>query len=118
MMNHLEGPSLKDFQCRERNYCYLFKGNRVSVLVMQVVFLFSAFSGVLVNGEIIWTMGDTGAGMMAWLNIVAILLLSKKAFALLKDYEEQRAQGKDPAFDPKLLDIDDKTGMWTKYQNR
>lgn len=102
----------------EANMRYLFKGNRVSVLVMRVVFLFSAFSGVLVNGEIIWTMGDTGAGMMAWLNIVAILLLSKKAFALLKDYEEQRAQGKDPVFDPKLLDIDDKTGVWTKYQNR
>lgn len=85
---------------------------------MRVVFLISAFSGVLVNGQVIWTMGDTGAGMMAWLNIAAILLLSKKGFAMLKDYEEQKKAGKDPVFDPAKFGIDDTTGVWGKYRNR
>lgn len=102
----------------EANTRYLFKENKVAVWVMRIIFIFSAFSGVLVNGEIIWTMGDTGAGMMAWLNIVAILLLSKKGFALLKDYEEQKKAGKDPVFDPKKFDIQDDTNVWGKYQNR
>lgn len=102
----------------EANTRYLFKENQVAVWVMRIIFIFSAFSGVLVNGEIIWTMGDTGAGMMAWLNIVAILLLSKKGFALLKDYEEQKKAGKDPVFDPKKFDIQDDTNVWGKYQNR
>jgi len=102
----------------EANVRYLFKENRKVVWGMRAVFLVSAFSGVLVNGEIIWTMGDTGAGMMAWLNIVAILLLSKKGFALLKDYEEQKKAGKDPVFDPAKFDIEDTTGVWKKYQNR
>lgn len=102
----------------ESNVRYLFKDNKKAVWVMRAVFLFSSFSGVLVNGEIIWTMGDTGAGMMAWLNIIAILLLSKKGFALLKDYEEQRKAGKDPVFDPKKFDIEDTTGVWSKFKNK
>lgn len=102
----------------ESNVRYLFKGNKAAIWVMRVVFIFSAFSGVLVNGQIIWTMGDTGAGMMAWLNIIAILLLSKKGFALLRDYEEQRKAGKDPVFDPEKFGIKDETGVWTKYKNR
>lgn len=42
---------------------------------------------------------------MAWLNIIAIVLLHKKAFASLKDYEIQNAQGLDPHFDPVRLGI-------------
>ena len=102
----------------EANTRYLFHENKTAVWIMRAVFIFSAFSGVLVNGEIVWTMGDTGAGMMAWLNIVAILLLSKKGFALLKDYEEQKKAGKDPVFDPKKFDISDETGVWDKYRNQ
>jgi AGCS family alanine or glycine:cation symporter len=43
--------------------------------------------------------------MMAWLNIIAIVLLHKKAFVSLKDYETQNAQGLDPQFDPVRLGI-------------
>lgn len=102
----------------EANTRYLFKENKTAVWVMRIVFIFSCFSGVLVNGQIIWTMGDTGAGMMAWLNIIAILLLSKKGFALLKDYEAQKKEGKDPVFDPEKFGIKDETGVWDKYKNR
>ena len=35
---------------------------------------------------------------MAWANIIAIALLAPKAVALLKDYEKQKKEGKDPAF--------------------
>jgi AGCS family alanine or glycine:cation symporter len=35
--------------------------------------------------------GISGLGLMAWLNIIAIVLLHKKAFASLKDYEIQNA---------------------------
>lgn len=102
----------------EANVRYLVKENKAAVWIMRVVFIASCFSGVLLNGEIIWTMGDTGAGMMAWLNIVAIVLLSKKGFAMLKDYEEQKKAGKNPTFDPKKFDIEDETGVWDRYQNK
>ena len=51
-------------------------------------------------------LGDIGVGLMAWLNIVAILLLQKVAFKCLRDYEAQKKAGKDPQFDPKALGIE------------
>ena len=50
---------------------------------------------------------DIGVGAMAWINIVAILLLSPKALRSLKDYERQRRSGEEPKFDPKALGIKD-----------
>jgi AGCS family alanine or glycine:cation symporter len=44
---------------------------------------------------------------MAWINIVAILLLSGKTFRILGDYERQKRDGvKNPRFDPKKLGIE------------
>ena len=57
--------------------------------------------GAIVNADAVWAMGDIGYGLMAWANIIAIALLAPKAVALLKDYEKQKKEGKDPAFDPK-----------------
>lgn len=98
----------------ESNVIYLFKGNKAAIWVIRGVFILSTFSGVLINADIIWTMGDTGAGIMAWLNIIAIVLLSKKGFAIFKDYEEQKKQGKDPTFDPAKFDIEDSQSIWKR----
>ena len=42
---------------------------------------------------------------MAWLNIIAILILQKPALVALKDYEAQKNEGKDPVFDPDRVGI-------------
>ncbi|WP_407280678.1 alanine/glycine:cation symporter family protein [Aromatoleum evansii] len=52
-----------------------------------------------------WDLGDVGVGLMAWLNIVAILIVQKPALVALKDYETQKAAGLDPVFDPEKLGI-------------
>lgn len=51
-------------------------------------------------GELIlvWNMADLFMGLMAVMNLIAILLLGKVAFAALKDYAKQRALGLDPIF--------------------
>jgi AGCS family alanine or glycine:cation symporter len=46
-----------------------------------------------------------GVGIMAWLNVIAIIILQKPAILALKDYEKQKAAGKDPVFDPVSLGI-------------
>ena len=66
----------------ESNVNYLFKGKKTAVWVIRTIFILSTFSGVLVNADIIWTMGDTGAGIMTWLNIIEVALMSKQAFAI------------------------------------
>ena len=66
------------------------------------------------NADAIWSMGDIGYGLMAWANIIAIVLLAPKASAILKDYEQQKKEGKNPVFDPAKFGIEDETGAWKR----
>lgn len=102
----------------ESNAVYLSRGNKGWVWAVRCIFILSTFSGVLVNADVIWTMGDTGAGLMAWLNMVAIVLLSKKGIAIFRDYEKQKKQGKDPAFHPEEFGIADPQGIWKRDKER
>ena len=67
--------------------------------------LFFALTGSIVSASTAWTLGDIGLGSMAYLNIIAILLLTKPALKVLKDYREQKIAGKDPVFDPVKIGI-------------
>jgi len=71
--------------------------------------------GALVDGEIIWPMGDTGVGCMLWVNTFSILLLTPVIVKLVKDYEKQRNLGLDPIFDPATVGINDEGRVWTPY---
>ena len=76
------------------------------VLVLRVGILIMVTIGTIKTAGAAWQLGDIGAGLMAWLNIVAILILQKPAFAALRDYERQRKAGiVEPTFDPDALGI-------------
>ncbi len=61
--------------------------------VLKLCLMASTVYGTVRTADLAWGLGDIGVGLMAWLNIIAIVLLHKKAFASLKDYEIQNAQG-------------------------
>jgi AGCS family alanine or glycine:cation symporter len=83
----------------ETNLSYLNKsGNKWLLNALRVLLLFATFYGTVKTAEAAWTFGDIGVGLMAWLNIIAIILLRKPALKVLKDYEKQRKAGKDPVF--------------------
>lgn len=82
------------------------RGESAVVWVLRVCVIGSVLMGSFSGSGVAWTFGDIGVGAMAWINIIAILLLSPKALRALKDYEKQRRQGKEPIFDPKGLDIE------------
>ena len=103
----------------ETNLVYLFskfklgtspegqKGERLLIYVLRVVFVGAVLFGSLKEASTIWSLGDMGVGVMAWINIVAILLLSGKTFRILRDYERQKRDGvKNPRFDPMKLGIE------------
>jgi len=69
------------------------------------------YIGSVESASFLWNLGDLGIGSMAWLNLIAILLLSKTALKVLKDYEMQKKEGKDPVFDPKKVGIEGLT-IW------
>ncbi len=81
--------------------------------VLKIAILIVVFYGSVKTAEFAWTLGDIGVGGMAWLNLIAILLLTKPALKVLKDYEMQKKEGKDPVFDPVKLGIKD-AEFWEK----
>ncbi|MDC7806196.1 alanine/glycine:cation symporter family protein [Luteimonas sp BLCC-B24] len=75
------------------------------VYALRFVLLAAVTFGCIRTAEMAWTLGDIGVGLMAWLNIVAILILQKPALVSLRDYEAQQKLGLDPVFDPDKLGI-------------
>ncbi|NRG44014.1 alanine/glycine:cation symporter family protein [Bacillus sp. CRN 9] len=73
--------------------------------VWKVLFLVMVYIGSVESASLLWAFGDLGIGSMAWLNLVAILLLTKPALKVLKDYDSQKKAGIDPVFDPVKLGI-------------
>lgn len=96
----------------ESNIRYLTGNSKKAIAIARAVFLVPSFLGAIVNADAVWAMGDIGYGLMAWANIIAIALLAPKAVALLKDYEKQKKEGKDPTFDPAEFGIEEETGAW------
>ena len=94
---------------------YLFGKKKWATYIGWVLLLAGILLGGIVDNSVVWAMGDTGAGMMAWTNLLAIVLLAPKAFAIIKDYEKQRKAGLDPIFDPSTVGIDDPNGVWTEW---
>ncbi len=75
------------------------------VWVLKLVIMTSVTYGAVRSASVAWGLGDLGVGLMAWLNIIAILILQKPALVALRDYEAQKRAGVDPVFDPDKLGI-------------
>jgi AGCS family alanine or glycine:cation symporter len=76
-----------------------------TIVVLKVAIIASVGFGAVRSAGTAWDLGDLGVGLMAWLNIVAILILQRPALAALKDYEAQKRAGRPPLFDPDALGI-------------
>jgi len=72
---------------------------------LKVLILAAVYWGGVKSSTSAWALGDIGLGMMAWLNIIAILLLQKPALLALRDYEKQRKHQQVVSFDAKLHGI-------------
>ena len=91
----------------ETNLTYIngHKTRPLATLFLRLAILGMVVFGAFHNASTAWALGDIGVGLMAWLNIIAILLLQKPALLALRDYERQRKLGLEPIFDPDALGI-------------
>ena len=91
----------------ETNVAYLLnnRDGRIPMFLLKVVLLGATFYGVVREATLAWALGDIGLGLMVWLNLIAIVMLTKPALIALKDYEEQRKKGLDPVFNSTKLGI-------------
>lgn len=76
-----------------------------SMTLLKLAIMVSVGFGAVRSADVAWGLGDMGVGLMAWLNVIAILVVQKPALLALKDYEAQRRAGLDPVFDPDKLGI-------------
>ena len=85
--------------------------------VLKIALMASVFYGTIRSADIAWAMGDIGVGLMAWLNIIGILILfimGRPALKALQDYERQRKAGVERyTFNPEELGIKN-ADFWTK----
>jgi len=102
----------------ETNIAYLnryFKGS-IPLVIVKFVIMFMVAYGMVNSSGYIWSIGDIGVGLMAWINILGILAIffvAKPALLCLSDYEEQKKKGGKITFDPIKLGIKNAT-FWEK----
>jgi AGCS family alanine or glycine:cation symporter len=91
----------------ETNINYINRHTRREwmMFVLKLGITASVAYGSIRSAQLAWALGDLGVGVMAWLNIIAILILQKPALLALRDYERQRKAGVEPKFDPGALGI-------------
>ena len=103
----------------ETNVAYLKRSINLPgvIFALKVTIMGATFYGAIKTANLAWAMGDVGVGMMAWLNIVGILIIffmSKPALKALKDYEAQQKAGvTEYTFDPEKLGIKN-AHFWNK----
>jgi AGCS family alanine or glycine:cation symporter len=107
----------------ENNVSYINKTIKMPVLkfVLKVILMSAVFYGTVAEPSAAWSLGDIGVGLMAWLNIfaiIAIFFMAKPAIKALKDYERQQKDGVEKyTFDPKALGIE-KADFWEERINK
>jgi len=82
----------------ETNVAYIRRSIRFpgELVVLKLALMASVFYGTIRSADLAWALGDIGVGIMAWLNIIGILILfmmGSPAIKALKDYERQRKEG-------------------------
>ena len=98
----------------EVNVAYLTRfisrdAHKKGVFFVKILIMIMVAYGGLNSAGYIWAIGDIGVGLMAWLNIVGILVIffvAKPTLTILRDYEAQRKAGvKKYTFDPAKFGI-------------
>ncbi len=85
------------------NMNYLTKKRRWQI-AFKVGIIFMIALGGVAQTTFVWALGDLLMGIMTLINVVSIILLSKKAFIVLEDYRYQRSLGRDPVFDSSSIE--------------
>lgn len=85
----------------ETNVSFVLRKNKGKALywVLRICILLSVYLGCVITAKTAWTLGDIGVGLMAWLNLIALVFLHKRVWVAQKDYNEQKRLGKNPVFD-------------------
>ncbi len=106
------------------NYYYgesnieFMSGSKKILNIFRVVVVGMVLFGSIAKVELVWNLADLFMGIMAIINLVAIALLGKYAFAALSDYTKQKKAGiKNPVFYANGIKGLENVEHWQKDKN-
>ncbi len=82
-------------------------------IAMKLLLIAMIVFGSVRSSAVAWNLADVGVGFMAWVNLIALILLYKPVIKILKDYEQQKKLGIDPVFEPEKCGIKN-AELWDK----
>ncbi|EGQ7757582.1 sodium:alanine symporter family protein [Vibrio vulnificus] len=91
---------IANYSYAETNLVFLEHNHKAGLNVFRLVVLGLVGFGAIAPLPVVWALADVSMGMMAIVNLVAILLLSGIVIKLAKDYNRQLQAGKLPTFNP------------------
>ena len=94
----------------EANILFITKSKTV-MTIFRIAAAIMVFIGAGNSLDVAWSLADITMGLEAVVNIIAILLLGRIAFAALDDYEKQKKAGLDPVFYEGNIGLND-TDVW------
>ena len=100
----------------ESNLMFI-KNDKRLLIAYRVAVLAMVVWGAVSSLPTVWDFADAAMGIMATINMVAIMLLSGLVIQILKDYDDQVAEGKTPVFNRRKFPFLDKTmdkDVWTE----
>jgi AGCS family alanine or glycine:cation symporter len=94
----------------EANILFITK-NKTAMTIFRIAAAIMVFIGAGNSLDVAWSLADITMGLEAVVNIIAIVLLGRIAFAALDDYEKQKKAGLDPVFYEGSIGLND-TDVW------
>ncbi len=68
--------------------------------------------GAGLSADLLWNISDVTMGVMTLINMPVIVILGKYAFRALKNFDEQRKDGKNPVFCAKDINLPHEVDYW------
>ncbi len=90
---------IANYSYAETNLVFLEHNHKAGIRVFRIIFLGMVMFGAMASLPVVWSLADVSMGLMAIVNLVAIILLSGIVIKLAKDYNRQLDAGKVPTFD-------------------
>lgn len=104
---------IANYSYAETNVMFLNGNTKKGLFIFRLCVLAMVMFGSVASLPVVWNLADASMGMMALVNIITLVLLSKLAIKVIKDYETQLKQGKTPEFDrSKFPELEELDGAW------
>lgn len=88
---------LGNYYYTESNFKFVHN-SKLGLNLFRFTCIAAIFVGAQMDFTTVWDLADVLMGLMALVNLVAILLLGNQVLTVLKDYSRQRRAGKNPVY--------------------